>query len=507
MFKAWNTIMSDSSINPTPTVQGMRVFSEDRRPVRHCKIVGTLGPASSDEKTLRELIESGLDIARLNFSHGDHELHLKNIETIRKLAKEAHKYVTILQDLQGPKIRCGKLLGGAIELAAGSSYDLVFGTVQTDPQIIPIDYKDLTRDVKIGDKVMMDDGLLILKVEFVANDRVSVKVLEGGILKNRKGVNFPDSMLSLPSLTEKDSRDLLFGVTHGVDIIALSFVQTAQDVLQCKKIISALGADIPVIAKIEKLSAVEKIDEIAKAADGLMVARGDLGVEGSVEKVPKFQRRIIDAAARHSIPVIIATQMLESMINNPRASLAEIADVANGVLEGADCVMLSGEVAAGKYPVKCVENMASIISEVENWSRKKINRYANKSDFIENTEWQEHEAIARAACEAADHFNARAIVCLTLTGSIAKLISKWRPRTPIIAISPRQDVIQRLGITWGVYGMKNPLFYNTDVLLQDLPQLLKSLGIVKSGDLIVITAGIPLNAMRSTNMLKINRIV
>lgn len=491
-------------VNPIPPIQGMRAFSENESHIRRCKIVGTLGPASSDPNVLEALIEAGLDIARLNFSHGSHQDHLTNIQNIRSIAKKNYRHVTILQDLQGPKIRCGHLINGAIKLLPGSVYELVFGTQQTEAHIIPIDYKDLVRDVKVGQRVMMDDGLLILEVAEVLKDRVKVEVKEGGLLKNRKGVNFPDSLLSLPALTEKDSKDLLFGVQNGVDVIALSFVQSPADVLQCKKIISALGADTPVVAKIEKLSAIDQIEEIAKVADGLMVARGDLGVEGSVEKVPKFQRKIIEAAARQSKPVIVATQMLESMVNNPRASLAEVTDVANGVLEGADCVMLSAEVAAGKYPVKCVEAMAAIIKEVEQWPQKKQGR--PKELHLETSSWQEHEAIARAACEAADECQARAIVCLTLTGSIARLIARWRPKVPIIAISPRPDVIQRLGFTWGVYGMKNPLFYNTDVLLQDLPQMLKSLGIVKSKDLIVITAGIPLNAMKPTNMLKINRI-
>ena len=495
---------TDTALNPTPTVQGMRDFSE-RKPIRRCKIVGTLGPASSDEETMKELLEAGLNIARLNFSHGNHETHASNIEKLRRLSKETGRHVTILQDLQGPKIRCGQLLEGAITLKEGESYALQYGTKQSDPKIIPIDYKDLVNDVKVGQTVMMDDGLLILKITAVKEKEVEVVVKEGGVLKNRKGVNFPDSLLSLPALTEKDSHDLLFGIRSQVDVVALSFVQTPQDVMQCKNMIKALGSDIPVVAKIEKMSAVAAIDEIAKAADGLMVARGDLGVEAGVEKVPIYQRKIIDAAARNAKPVIIATQMLESMIQNPRATLAEVTDVANGVLEGADCVMLSAEVAAGKYPVECVKKMASIIHEVESWPHNKTKRYSSQSPSGD-VEWEEHKAIARAACEAADTLDARAIVCLTLTGSIARLMSSWRPNTPIIAISPREDVIQRLGFTWGVFGMKNPLFYNTDILLQDLPQLLKSLGIVQKGDSIVITAGIPINAMRPTNMIKINRI-
>ena len=503
--KGINSVTNDIQLNPKPTVQGMRHFSENKV-IRHCKIVGTLGPASSDEGVLKELIESGLDIARMNFSHGDHEFHLKNIEKVRRISRESGQHVTILQDLQGPKIRCGQLLNGSIELKKNETYSLVYGSVQTDPFVIPIDYKDLVRDVKSGQIVMMDDGLLILEITNVAEDHVHVTVIEGGILKNRKGVNFPDSVLSLPALTEKDTRDLLFGITHRVDVVALSFVQTEDDIIKCKSIIQAMGSDVPVVAKIEKLSAIERIDEIAKAADGLMVARGDLGVEGGVERVPMYQRKIIDAAARHAIPVVIATQMLESMVQNPRATLAEVTDVANAVLEGADCVMLSAEVAAGKYPVACVQKMVSIINEVESWSHANTQRYSSQEP-TDREEWEEHKAIARAACEAADSLGARAIVCLTLTGSIARLISSWRPKTPIIAISPREDVIQRLGYSWGVFGMKNPLFYDTDILLQDLPQLLKSLGIVEKGDCIVITAGIPINSMRPTNMIKINRIV
>lgn len=493
-------------VNPhhIEAIQGMRPFIENKK-INHCKIVGTLGPSSSDEKTIRELITNGLNIARLNFSHGGHDTHLNNINLIRRIAKETNTTVAIMQDLQGPKIRCGKLLNDKITIKKGEVFTLTFGTVQTDPQIIPIDYKDLVEDVKVNDKVMMDDGLLILKITKIVDRSVLVEVVEGGVLKSRKGVNFPDSILSLPAMTEKDSKDLLFGVSNGVDAVALSFVQTPEDVLQCKRMIKALGSDIPVIAKIEKVSAVDLIDEIAQVADGLMVARGDLGVEASVERVPIFQRKIIKAAHKHAKPVIIATQMLESMIDNPRPTLAETADVANGVLDGADCLMLSGEVASGKYPVQCVEKMNSIITEVESWLLHKADRY-NQLFENEITQWEDHEAIAKSAAEAADSLNAAAIICLTLTGSIAKHISKWRPRTPILALSPRIDVIRRLNFNWGVYGMKNPLFYNSDSLLQELPDLLRNLGIVKSGDIIVITAGIPINAMHPTNMIKIHRI-
>ncbi|NRA64026.1 MAG: pyruvate kinase [Pseudobacteriovorax sp.] len=473
--------------------------------MRYTKIIGTLGPSSSDYETQKKLVEAGLNIARLNFSHGDHDMHLRNIESIRRIAKETGKSIAILQDLQGPKIRVGKLLGDQMTLTSGEVYELRFGTEQTDKNIIPIDYRGLIHDVSEGQRVMMDDGLLILQVQKVKSAGVDVKVLEGGLLKNRKGVNFPDSKLSLPAMTDKDSKDLLFGIANNVDYVALSFVQDPSDIRQIKAMIKALGSDVPVVAKIEKLPAIDKIDEIAELADGLMVARGDLGVEANVERVPILQRKIIDAAVKKGKPVIIATQMLESMITNSRASLAEIADVANGVLDGADCLMLSGEVASGKYPIKCVERMASIIEKVEAWTFKHNPRYS----YLENPktqDWEVNESVAISACEAAHAIDAKAIVCLTLTGSVAKSISKWRPQCPIFAISPRRDVANRLSLVWGVYGIPNPSFYNTDSLVQDLPQALKDLKVVDSDDVVVITAGIPINQMKPTNMVKINRI-
>ena len=473
--------------------------------VRHTKIIGTLGPSSSDYETQKKLVEAGLNIARLNFSHGDHETHAKNIQSIRQIAKDTDKPVAILQDLQGPKIRVGKLIGDQMEISKGETYSLRFGVEQKEAKTIPIDYRGLTHDVSKGQRVMMDDGLLILEVVEVLKDIVNVKVLEGGTLKNRKGVNFPDSKLSLPAMTDKDSKDLLFGIANNVDYVALSFVQDPADIRQIKSMIKALGSDVPVVAKIEKLPAIDTIDEIAKEADGLMVARGDLGVEANVERVPNLQRIIIKAAIKHGKPVIIATQMLESMIKNPRASLAEVADVANGVLDGADCLMLSGEVASGRYPVEAVSRMSDIIHEVEAWTFKRPSRFSLQ-ERPTRKDWEVNESIAISACEAADALNAKAIVCLTLTGSIARSISKWRPKTPIIAISPRQDVSQRLALVWGIHGIPNPSFLNTDSLLQDVPEVLKELNVAKSGDIVVITAGIPINKMSPTNMIKINRI-
>lgn len=490
----------------TSSSEKAKPLTQPLHQIRHTKIIGTLGPASADADTQRKLIEAGLNIARLNFSHGDHETHIKNIESIRQISKELGRPVAILQDLQGPKIRVGKLLSEPMKLVKGETYKLQYAVNQTDPLTIPIDYRGLVHDVKVGHRVMMDDGLLILEVAKIHGDIVEVLVQEGGLLKNRKGVNFPDSKLSLPAMTEKDSKDLLFGIANRVDYVALSFVQDPADIHQIKGMIKALGSDVPVVAKIEKLPAIEQIDEIAKIADGLMVARGDLGVEANVERVPNLQKRIMRAATRYGKPVIVATQMLESMITNPRASLAEVADVANGVLDGADCLMLSGEVASGKYPIECVKRMSSIIQQVESWTLKRPSRFSMEEEHTLEGDWEVNESIAISACEAADALNAKAIVCLTLTGSIAKSVSKWRPKTPIIAISPRPDVARRLALVWGVQGIPNPLFYNTDVLLQNLPNVLKDLKIVESGDTVVITAGIPINQMRPTNMVKINRI-
>ena len=484
----------------------MTSFSQD---MRRCKIIGTIGPASRSEAVLTKLVAAGLDICRLNFSHGSHEDHLATIRLIRKVSEQTSKNLCILQDLQGPKIRCGKLTGGAMKLVCGASYTLIYGDHQSSDSVIPIDYKDLVGDVNVGERVMMDDGLLILEIEAVTANAVVVRVIEGGVLKSRKSVNFPDSMLSLPILSKKDTKDLVFGVNNHVDIVALSFVQTPDDVSACQKVIAALGADIPVVAKIEKLSAVENIDQIAQVADGIMIARGDLGVEGQIEKVPTFQRTIIASSLQQAKPVIIATQMLESMTTYPRASFAERSDIANGVLEGADCLMLSAEVATGDYPVESVATMDVTIREVEKWIRQRSQQSFVPDPVKRNvfdSPMLDRDAVAVAACEAAEEVSAAAIVCVSLTGSMARAVARWRPKVPIITLCPRKEVIRRLQLSWGVYSVQNPIFYNTDSLIQSLPDLLKGLGLVTSGDCIVMTAGIPIDHLKSTNMIKINTI-
>ena len=479
---------------------------------RRCKIVATLGPASSSKQTLADLIDAGLDIARLNFSHGNYQTHLANIKLIRELSQQKNKSITILQDLQGPKIRCGYLLDNSIELIKDQVYSLEYASTQTTTNVIPIDYQDLISDVEVGQRVMMNDGLLILQVESIEGQTVKVRVIEGGVLKSRKGVNFPDSILSLPILSKKDTQDLIFGINNNVDMIALSFVQTVDDVKYCKKVIQALGADTPVVAKIEKISAVENIEKITQISDALMIARGDLGVEGNIEKVPSFQKKIIACALKNAKPVIIATQVLESMVTSKHATFAERSDIANGVLEGADCLMLSAEVATGKYPVQCVKTMDLTIKAVEDWiDHNRDNHHIlfdsqYRFNYDHNLIANDEDAISLAACEASEIVKAKLIVCVSLTGNIAKSIARWRPKVPIVTLSPRSEVTRRLNMVWGVYSIQNPLFYNTDSLIHSLADLLKKLKLLQSGDIIVITAGIPINQLKSTNMIKINQI-
>ncbi|MDE3268973.1 MAG: pyruvate kinase [Pseudomonadota bacterium] len=476
--------------------------------VRRSKVVATIGPASASEATLKEMLESGLDIVRLNFSHGNQASHAQLITRIRQVAKQCNRGITILQDLQGPKIRCGHLIDD-LQLQVGDKYKLIYGSKQTKPDIIPIDYAGVCQDMLKGQRVLMDDGKIVTKIHASYDDHVVVEVIHGGLLKSRKGVNFPDTSLSLSALTDKDSQDLLFGISQKVDIIALSFVQTADDVVQVREIITNLGEDTPIIVKVEKHAAVQNIMEIAAVSEGLMVARGDLGVEAQMERVPSFQRKIMEAGAVYGRPIIVATQMLESMIESPSASVSEINDVANAVLESADCLMMSAETASGKHPVLAVRKMVSIIEEVEKWTltHRKTFRNTFRRRRMENLkELEVHESVAITACEACESLRAAAIVCLSLTGSIAASIAKWRPSAPIIAISPRFDVVNRLNMIWGVYSLHNPLFYKTDKLLQDLPLSLKQAGYVKAGDTIIITGGIPISLMCPTNMLKIDKI-
>lgn len=470
--------------------------------LNHTKIVCTLGPASSTPEMIGKLIDAGMNVARLNFSHGEFETHAKNVASIRKLAEERGKPVAILQDLQGPKIRTGKLRGEGVKLVNGTRVTLVFGAEQVDENI-PIDYRDLAADTNIGARILLDDGLLQMKVVDIDHGNVICEVTHGGLLKSRKGVNFPDNSLSIPSITEKDTKDLLFGISQGVDYMALSFVRTAEDVQKLKQMLRALGAEISVVSKIEMLSAIKNIDAICQESDAIMVARGDLGVECGFANVASYQKLIVSAARKYGKPVIVATQMLDSMIENKRPTKAEICDVANAVFDLADATMLSGESASGKYPELTVQTMRDILDRVDH-SGKLVNReidpYIPPGSSVPFV-------VAKTAAELANRCKAAAIVCLTLTGNIVKTVAKNRPESPIIALSPRPDVIRKLALVRGVIGVQNPLFYSADKAISEIAKLIARQGLVEPGDLLVITGGIPLTAMKHTNLIKLHRVV
>lgn len=466
------------------------------------KIVCTLGPASSSPEVIEQLIDAGMSVARLNFSHGEHETHAKNIKIIREISARRKINVGILQDLQGPKIRVGKLKEGKVVLHNGQKITFRFGLEQTD-DTLPIDYNDLASDTQAGARILLDDGLLAMKVLEIKEKDVICEVIQGGVLKSRKGVNFPDSTLGIPSVTEKDMNDLMFGVSQKVDYMALSFVRTAEDVSKLKSTLAGLGADIPVVSKIEMLSAVENIDEICRVSDAIMVARGDLGVECGFPLVSAYQKRIVTAARAQGKPVIVATQMLDSMIENFRPTKSEISDVANAVFDLADATMLSGETASGKYPVRTVKTMRSILDEVDNSPKLKLGQFTDSDDMEFETI---PEMFAYTAAKLAEQIKVDAVVCLSLTGKIAASVARHRPRTPIIAISPRPDIVHRLSLIRGVSAIQNTTFLDTDEALSKLDGLLISSGLCKPNDTVIITGGIPISDMKPTNMIKIHKI-
>lgn len=467
--------------------------------IHRTKIVATLGPASNTPEVIEKLVQAGMNVARLNFSHGSYEDHARTVSLLRTISEKMDTPITILQDLQGPKIRVGLLPKGSIDLIEGEKITLVpIAEYQEQLDAVPIDYPDLAADAKLGEQVLLDDGLLELQIKEISGNSVVCEVIKGGILKNRKGVNFPNLNLRLPSLTEKDRQDLDFGISQGVDWISLSFVRKAEDVCSLKELLAAKGADIPVIAKIEKPQAVSNIEEIVNECDGLMVARGDLGVEMSPEKVPLLQKRIIRMCNRKGIPVITATQMLDSMINNPRPTRAEASDVANAIMDGTDAVMLSGESAVGSYPVAAVEMMARIAYEVEKDLRFE-NNPAAKSD--------ETHALSEALNSIDNTLPLRWIVAFTSTGYTALIASAERPKAPVIALTHNIKVYHRLNLVWGV----TPLFldYKVETFEKALLQaesLLVERKLAAVGDRILIMGGVPMQCPGGTNFLKIHTI-
>lgn len=474
---------------------------------RRTRIVCTIGPASAELARIHELIVAGMDVARLNFSHGDHAFHATLIQRLRQAAATLDHPLAILQDLQGPKIRVENVPAEGIELATGAGIDLTGTGSRADADgevpLLEVSYPNFHRDVVPGTRVLLDDGRLTLEVTAVVDARARCRVVDGGLLLPRKGVNLPGVLLSVPALTPKDEADLAFGVAQGVDFIALSFVQRAEDVAAAQALIRRHGGDIPVIAKIEKPQAVAGIEAILEQADGIMIARGDLGVELPPEEVPRIQKSLIRAAVRHGVPVITATQMLESMIKAPRPTRAEASDVANAVLDSTDAVMLSGETASGDYPVAATEMMARIIALTEQdleprWDLLRRDR---------NTEYPVDLAVGYSACHAAEMTNAHAIVCLTGSGATARTVARFRPLTPILALTTNDVTRRRLSLVWGVRAIPSRDFgADAEEAVAAIGLHLRTHGSLRPGDRLVLTAGLPFGARRTTNTMRIEEI-
>lgn len=469
--------------------------------MKKTKIVATIGPASSSREVLKEMILKGVNVCRINFSHGSYDDHAAVIETIRGLNDEMGLNVAVLADLQGPKIRVREVENNAVELVQGE--ELIFTTDKClgTKEKVSISYENLPTDVKPGETILMDDGKLV--VEVVKSDgkkNVTTKVVHGGILSSNKGVNLPNTRISLPSLTEKDRLDLDFALSHNVDWIGLSFVRSARDIIELKHIISVGRSNARVIAKIEKPEALEDIDEIVRTSDGLMVARGDLGVEIPMQKVPLIQKMLIRKCLQHAKPIIVATQMMESMITNISPTRAEVNDVANAVLDGADAVMLSGETSVGKFPVKVIEAMSQIVTEMESFEgiyNKEEVPEKNQNRFIS-------DSVCFNACRLAQRVEAKGIITMTFSGYTAYKISSQRPKATIFVFTGNRQILTQLNLVWGVRGFYYDKMVSTDHTIADIKYILKKEGLLEEGDLVINIASMPIEEQGNSNMLKLS---
>jgi len=472
--------------------------------MRRTKIVATVGPSCASEQMLLQMFEAGVDVFRLNFSHGDQETKAEWIRTIRKVSREARRAVAILADLQGPKIRTGILQDGVMELVTGEQITITTRDVIGKEDLVPTTYENLPRDVKSGDRILLDDGLLELEVLQSGGDEVRCRVVNGGVLKDRKGINLPGVEVSVAALTEKDRNDLHFCLGQNIEYVALSFVRKPEDIHGLKDILFREKSDLKVIAKIEKPEAVDNFPGILEAADGIMVARGDLGVEIPPEKVPLIQKSIIRQSNAAGKPVITATQMLESMIHNPRPTRAETSDVANAILDGTDAIMLSGETASGKYPIKAVTLMVRVAHDVEAdpQLRELVFHPVPESGGYRRLP----ETIGQAACHVAENVGASAILAFTQTGSTAALVAKYRPRLPIFAVTPSQKVRRRLTLFAGVRSLRVDIEGDTEAQIQSVEEAVLNAGFFNRGDVVVITMGSPVSAPGTTNLMKVHRL-
>ncbi len=463
----------------------------------------TLGPATSSERRIRELVYAGMDVARLNMSHGTHDDHATSYQRVRAAADAAGRGVAIFADLQGPKIRLGTFAEEKAKLERGQRWTITTRDVPGDAEVASTTYEGLPGDVEKGDPILIDDGKVRLRVVGVTDTDVETEVLVGGPVSNHKGINLPGVAVSVPALSEKDEEDLRFALSLSVDFVALSFVRNASDVEDVRKVMRDVGMLVPVIAKIEKPQAIENLDGVIEAFDGFMVARGDLGVECPLEEVPFLQKQVIEKARINAKPVIVATQMLESMIANPQPTRAEANDVANAVLDGADAVMLSGETSVGEHPIHTVETMARIIAATEAHALDETS-FASYHRIT----WDPHTGggvIAKAAEEVASRVEAKYVVAFTQSGDSAKRLSRIRSRIPVLAFTPEDRVRSQLALTWGVETFRTAAVDHTDEMVRQVDEQLLKIGRVKEGDLVVIVAGSPPGIPGSTNALRIHR--
>ena len=467
--------------------------------MRRAKIVCTIGPAVSSPEKIAQLIDAGMNMARLNLSHGTTTDHEKSFNAIRAAAKSKDQPIAILVDLQGPKIRLGKFQGGPYLLAVGDKFTITTEEMLGDKNKASTTYKDLPKDCQVGDQLLINDGKVVLEVLSKNNSTVETKVLVGGEISNNKGINLPGVAVSAPALTEKDAEDLRWGLKMGADFIALSFVRSAKDIDGVKKIMTEMNVQIPVIAKIEKPQAIKNIAEIVAAFDGVMVARGDLGVELPIEDVPMLQKQCVTLARENAKPVIVATQMLESMINNSTPTRAEATDCANAVLDGADALMLSGETSVGEFPLEAVKVMARIIERTEQVALNQISP-------LQHNPSTKGGAITKAATEVGAQVDAKYLIAFTQSGDSARRMSRLRSPIPILAMTPDQSTLNRLSITWGVEPLLAPMVKHTDEMVMQVDNLLINSNRVKRGELVLIVAGSPPGIPGSTNAMRVHKV-
>ena len=470
--------------------------------MRKTKIICTLGPSTDKDGVLRELVVNGMNVARFNFSHGSYEEHKGRLDNLKAIRAELGKPVAALLDTKGPEIRLKEFKNGVEMLEAGQTFTLTTREVEGTKEICSITYKDLPQDVHEGGTIMLDDGLIKLRITNVTDTDITCEVLNSGKIKTKKGVNVPGVHLSMPYLSQRDRDDIIFGVQQGFDFIAASFVRTAQDVYDIRNLLNEYDSNIRIIAKIENREGVNNIDSILAAADAVMVARGDLGVEIDFTELPGIQKSVIDRSFSFGKPIVTATQMLDSMMVNPRPTRAEISDVANAIYDGTSAIMLSGETAAGAYPVEALKTMSAIAERTENEVHYRDNRLVDAS----NGQISVSDATAHAACLTAKDVNASAIVTVSESGNTARLLSKYRPAQPIIACVMNEQVQRQLAISWGITPLMMPLAHSTDELIEMSTSLAKENGYLHDGELAVVTAGVPVGVSGTTNMIKIHMI-